>query len=307
MRERDTDRDTGREFYARRAMPNGGDTVRLDSMDRLYSFVRTTRDAMPNPLDNIIIVLVEPQGLLNVGATARAMKNFGLSRLHVVGDVDFDDEQCRLMASGSKEVLDQAQAFPTLSEAIATCHFVVGTTARRRRRVETDAPRDAASRILEEASTQDAAVLFGRENYGLSKSELIACHRTMSIPTSPGRASLNLAQAVLLVSYELFTATGQESVVASSDRGVTLVGRQWDRLYDETIACFERIGYTHDGNRLAVEQSVRRFLKLGPIQTRDARHLFGLVRRVQSKMDERDAAESGHVHDIARDIENDIE
>lgn len=237
---------------------------------------------MSAPLDDIRIVLVEPTGPLNVGSTARAMKNFGLSRLVIVGDtVDPTDEQARLMAVRSHEILESAAVVPDVPAALADVTYVVGTTARTRHRVPTETARNAAPKILESTSRGPVAILFGREDHGLSKDELALCHNVISVPTSPNRMSLNLGQAVMLLAYELFQASDAQEFEAGTDEGTVLVGLQWQRLYDEVLQSSVETGYLHEGNRLAIEQSWNRLLRLGPIQTRDARHLFGLVRRMR--------------------------
>ncbi len=243
-------------------------------------------DDMRDPrLDKLAIVLVEPQGPLNLGSVARAMKNMGLHDLVIVGELDPLSEEARLMASRSVDVLERARCFPTLEEAIADRGLVVGTTARGRHRIPTETPRAAAPAILEQARETSVAILFGREDHGLSSEELALCHRVVSAPTSAERTSLNLAQAVLLVGYELFVASNAEAATASTDAGAILEGAQWQRLYDEVLGCCIDTGYLHPGNRRAIEDGMKRFLRLGPIQTRDARHLFGLVRRVTKILD----------------------
>lgn len=236
---------------------------------------------MNQPLDRIRVILVEPRGPLNVGAAARAMKNFGLGRLVLVGDhVDPRGAEARRMAVRSDEILEAAEVLPTLDDALAEVTLAVGTTARMRHRRHARGAREAAPEILRAAGRGDVALVFGREDHGLSKEELARCHRVIAIPTSPERMSLNLSQAVMLTAYELFTASDAAAVSAGSDEGNLLDGRQWQRLYDEVLASCEETGYAHAGNRAAIEQSLRRLLRLGPIQTRDARHLFGLVRRM---------------------------
>ncbi len=244
-------------------------------------------DMGANPLDNVSIVLVEPQGPLNVGASARAMKNMGLSSMIVVGDMDLTSDACRLMAPGSKEILEAAQQVATIEEALSQATFVVGTTARGRHRRATETPAEVSPTILEMAVHGKVAILFGREDSGLSKHEIALCHRVISVPTDGDRASLNLAQAVLLVCYEIFQRSKAEKVVANAELGDLLVGSDWDRLYHEMLLCCAETGYMSAGNKLAIEESFKRLLKLGPMQTRDSRHLFGLVRRVAKMIDGR--------------------
>ena len=235
-------------------------------------------------LDNITIVLVEPQGPLNVGSVARAMKNFGLSRLTLVGSMDLTQDECRMMASRSQEILENAAQVATLADALRDQAFVIGTTARSRHRQRCVAPRPAAQEMIEIAHHGRVALLFGREDHGLSKAELAACHRVISIPTHGERMSLNLSQAVLLIAHELFSVSPEPAATADADDGNLIVGEQWRRLYEDMVACCESTGYLHEGTREAIEQSFTRLLRLGPIQTRDARHLFGLVRRVEKVM-----------------------
>ncbi|MCB9832827.1 MAG: TrmJ/YjtD family RNA methyltransferase [Planctomycetes bacterium] len=233
-----------------------------------------------NHLDRIAIVLVEPRGPLNVGAAARAMKNMGLGELVIVGELDPLGEEVRRMAAHSEEILERARRLPTLEEALRDRGLVVGTTARGRHRQPTLSPREAAPAILAAAARSRVAVVFGREDHGLSADELALCHLVLSAPTSAERTSLNLAQAVLLVAYELFQASDAPAVTASSEAGDLLEGAQLARLETEMIGACVDTGYLHAGNRLMIEESMRRLLRLGPIQTRDARHLFGLIRRM---------------------------
>ncbi len=246
-----------------------------------------------NPLNNISIVLVEPQGPRNVGATARAMKNFGLHRLKIVGNGHLEHDECREMGVGSHEILESADLFSSLADALADQQVIIGTTARRRHRQQTHTPRDSSREILDWAQQGSAvSILFGREDFGLDKSALRRCQRVLSIPTSSERTSINLSQAVLLTAYEIFGCSPEEPATADSGAGTLVDERTWSQLRDEFLAAFSSTGYMHEGNRVAIEQSVARLLKLGPIQTRDARHLFGLSRSIRRicATDDRDEA-----------------
>ena len=221
----------------------------------------------------------------------------GLSRLEIVGDMDLQSDDCRLLASRSTDVLDAAILRKTLAEALEDKHFVIGTTARERHRRRTSSPQESRKEILEIAAKQEVAILFGREDHGLFKEELALCHRVLSIPTSSERASINIAQAVLIVAYELFQGSTLNAKTASTDEGNLLAGGQWQRLYDEMLQSCIDVAYLDEGNRLAIEESLRRFLKLGPIQTRDARHLFGLLRRVAKILDGKEKPNRGFLRD----------
>lgn len=237
---------------------------------------------MSSALDRISVVLVEPRGPRNVGSTARAMKNFGLHDLRIVGPVDLDHGECREMGVGAHDLLDRTRRFETFDEAIADATFLVGTTARPRRRRTTHPAHALAPTIIERATPEDArvAILFGREDHGLFAEELRVCHEVMTIETSAERASMNLAQAILLVSYELFRQAPTNAVRETREAGPFTDHETIERLHGELVTLAERSGYLHPGNEEAMVPSFARFLRAGPLQTRDTRHLFGLVRRL---------------------------
>ncbi|MCE5249850.1 RNA methyltransferase [bacterium] len=156
--------------------------------------------------DNIHIVLVEPKVPGNVGAAARAMKNMGLSRLVLVNPWFRDHPQARYMAHNSEDILDSAEVFSSLGEAVGSSVLVVGTTQRRRHGVPFMNPRQAAAEILESAGSGPVSILFGREDCGLLNDELSCCQIISTIPSSEAQPSLNLAQAVMVYACEIFTA-----------------------------------------------------------------------------------------------------
>ncbi|MDQ1714023.1 MAG: tRNA/rRNA methyltransferase [Frankiaceae bacterium] len=154
-----------------------------------------------------IVILVEPQLGDNIGATARAMANFGLSRLRLVKPRDgWPNPRAWVAASGADRVLDEAGLFDTVEAAIADCSYVLATTARAHDQAKPvvspeQAAREMAPRV---AAGEAVGVLFGRERYGLENTEVALADRTVTLPVNPAFASLNLAQAVLVVAYEWF-------------------------------------------------------------------------------------------------------
>ena len=170
-----------------------------------------------NP-DNIRIVLVNTSHPGNIGGVARAMKNMGLTRLYLVAPKQYPDEQAQWRAASAVDVLEDAVVTATLEEAIGDCQFVVGTSARERRIPWPllDA-RQCAQRIAPASSTEQVAVLFGREDRGLTNDELQVCNLHLSIPTAAAYSSLNLAMAVQIVSYELHMLLAQPQLPANED------------------------------------------------------------------------------------------
>lgn len=158
-------------------------------------------------LDPVRIVLVNTSHPGNIGAAARAMKNMGLSRLVLVDPERFPDPEARARASGADDVLQQAQVVATLEEAIADCVLVMGTSARDRRIPwPVLDPRESAGKVLDQlAELPEApiALVFGREDSGLTSDELQRCQYHVHIPSNPDFSSLNLAAAVQVLSYEL--------------------------------------------------------------------------------------------------------
>jgi tRNA (cytidine32/uridine32-2'-O)-methyltransferase len=155
-------------------------------------------------LENVRIVLVNISHPGNIGAIARAMKNMGLHDLCLISPERFPDGQARAMAANAKDVLDGARVVETLDEAIGDCHLVIGTSARER-----SIPwplldaRECADTVLREEHHHKIAILFGREDSGLTNEELQRCHYHLHIPTSNEYGALNVAAAAQIVCYEL--------------------------------------------------------------------------------------------------------
>jgi TrmH family RNA methyltransferase len=165
----------------------------------------------PSPLDNVAIVLHEPQNLVNVAGAVRAMKNMGLSTLRLVRPAEFDAYRIGGIAHRSEDVVEEAQIFDSLPEALDDAIYVLGTTARARTAHRNYVrPRTVARDLLARAESGVVAIVFGREDRGLENEALDLCHAVAIIPTDPEYSSLNLAQAALLMSYEIFLAHGHE-------------------------------------------------------------------------------------------------
>ncbi len=154
--------------------------------------------------NQVRIVLVETSHSGNIGAVARAMKNMGLKNLCLVNPASFPDEASYARSSGASDILDNARVVSTLDEAIADCVCVMGTSARGRKVPwPVIAPPDAAAKTQEQAAHGPVALVFGRENHGLSNEELQRCHFHIHIPSNPDYSSLNLAMAVQVICYEV--------------------------------------------------------------------------------------------------------
>jgi TrmH family RNA methyltransferase len=161
---------------------------------------------MNNWKDNITFVLVEPAESGNIGASARAMKNMGFSGLSLVNPAPVTDE-ARWMAHNALDVIRAATVHPTLADAVGEQSIVVGATRRKgRRRGIIHNVDEGAKKIVELASANRVAILFGREDRGLYNEEIEECGFLISIPANAEHPSLNLSQAVLIMAYELSRA-----------------------------------------------------------------------------------------------------
>lgn len=160
-------------------------------------------------MDNIRIVLVNTTHPGNIGAAARAMKTMGLRRLYLVNPAQFPSAEATARASGADDLLAEATVCESLTEAIAGCTLVLGTSARQRSLAWLElSVENAAAKASGEAVNRQVALLFGRERYGLTNDELKTCHYLVYIPTHDAYPSLNLAQAVQVAAYELSRHAG---------------------------------------------------------------------------------------------------
>jgi len=219
-------------------------------------------------LDNIRIVLVNTTHPGNIGGVARAMKNMGLTRLYLVAPEKFPDEQAVWRAAAAGDLLDSAVITATVEEAIGDCQFVVGTSARERRIPwPLLDPRQCAARIGAVCDREQVAIMFGREDRGLTNEELQLCNLHLHIPTSDAYSSLNLAMAVQIVCYELRMLLLQDQLPATEDE-------QWDTPFC-TLENLERF-YLH------LEQTLTAIEFLDPAAPRQLmarlRRLYGRVR-----------------------------
>tara|TARA_R110002110_G_scaffold406421_1_gene626518 strand:- start:361233 stop:361979 length:747 start_codon:yes stop_codon:yes gene_type:complete len=218
-------------------------------------------------LDNIRIVLVNTSHPGNIGGVARAMKNMGLSRLYLVEPRQYPDEQADWRAASAIDVLENAVVTPTLEAAIDDCQFVVGTSARERRIPwPLLDPRQCAERMAVLSDDEQVAVLFGREDRGLTNDELKVCNLHLNIPTSESYSSLNLAMAVQIVAYELRMLYAQPQLPKGEDD-------HWDTPF-ATRENMERF-YVH------LEQTLTEIEFLDPAAPRQ---LMARLRRLYSRV-----------------------
>ncbi len=173
---------------------------------------------MTAALQNVVIVLFQPQDVVNVAGVIRVMSNFGLRRLRLVEPAAYDPYRIEGIAHHTEAIAQAVERYPDLQSALADCSWVLGTSGRpRETRRERLTPRQAAPVVLQTAARQadaQVAILFGREKDGLPNFALDTCHALLTIPTDPANRSLNLAQAALVVAWELWMAAMEPAAPA---------------------------------------------------------------------------------------------
>lgn len=233
----------------------------------------------------IRIVLVAPSHPGNIGAAARAMKNMELSELVLVQPRQFPHAEATARASGADDVLARARVVGTLGEALSGCGFVAATTARERDQYFRVADvREAAARIVAEARRAPAAVVFGAERTGLTNEELETAHLLIRIPTSEAYASLNLAMAVQLVTYEIFRARGALTPASAPGAAPLASAEEMQRLFQHLGQVLEEIDFrdrTQSGTHLM--SRIRRFLQRAELDQNEVNILRGILTAVQSR------------------------
>jgi tRNA/rRNA methyltransferase len=194
-----------------------------------------------------VVVLVEPQLGENIGMAARAMGNFALSRLRIVNPRDgWPNLSAQRAAAGADHILDKAKLFETVEEAVADCTLLFATTARAHDQAKpVVAPDQAAREITAEIDGGGTVgILFGRERYGLQNEEVARANRIITFPVNPGFASLNLAQAVLLMGYEWFKLSTEGALpFAMPERSEPASQHQMQAFFDNLVAELDKVEF----------------------------------------------------------------
>ena len=236
-------------------------------------------------------ILVRPQMGENIGAAARAMLNFGLSRMRIVDPRDgWPNSRAVAMASGAAgRVLDRARLFATLPEAIRDCTYVFATTARARdltKPVMTPERAMAHARALV-ASGQEVAVLFGPERAGLENADVARANALVSVPVNPEFPSLNLGQAVLLLAYEWRRqgdATPPEVLALAGTELASAI--EIEKLGDHYEARLEEAGFFFPATKAeGMKLTLRNLWSRMPLTRADVQLLHGVLRQVLRRRD----------------------
>jgi len=230
------------------------------------------------------IVLVEPHEAGNVGAVARAMKNFGFDDLVIVGEHPALLPVAGWWASGADDLLERARFAATLQEAVADSHLTVATTSMRGRTIAADfTPATLAGQLAE---GQTLSLVFGREDSGLTGEELALCQRTAAIPTNENFPTMNLAQAVCVFCFALSTISREAPPRKLAAAGLV------ERMHERFESLLLEAGFLHANNPARIYDDVRAIFGRASLDDREATILLGIIHQLEWAISTR-ASDSG--------------
>jgi TrmH family RNA methyltransferase len=234
------------------------------------------------------VVLVDVRNPLNIGAAARAMSNFGFPSLRVVNpyDVAFRDARS---AVGAAATLATAEVYKTVTEAVADCSLVVGTTAIGHRDLQHSLVvlEKGARDIRAHLATSPCALLFGSEKFGLSNEDMSHCHWLMHIPTRDEHTSMNLGQAVAVCLYELVRGP---AATAERAKGTPALSAEVERITDTLLMALRASEYPKLNTSKSFHAAVRRVIRRLRLQQGDAEFLLGMLRQMIWKIKKNESA-----------------
>jgi tRNA/rRNA methyltransferase len=229
------------------------------------------------------VVLIDTRNPLNIGASARAMSNFGFFDLRLVHPYEVAFREA-VSAVGASEILRDARVFPTVAEAVADCSLVAGATGLGHRQIQHPLHRlEKAGRIIRRhLESSNVALLFGSEKFGLANNDVSHCHWLLHIPTRPAHDSMNLAQAVAVCLYEL---TRQPSAARHWPEAAELApGEEVERFTVLLEELLQHSGYTDYGKAKNGEDKTHRLVRRLQMRSRDAAVWTGMLRQILWKL-----------------------
>lgn len=230
-------------------------------------------------MPSVRIVLVEPREAGNVGAVARAMKNFGFDELWVVGEHPQLLPVSGWWASGADDVLADARFAPSLLDAVGDAHLTVATTSMRGRTTPvTFTPRTLAQRAASMGEDQVLALVFGREDSGLTREELVLCQHTAAIPTNAAFPTMNLAQSLCVFAYEL------SSIESAPEERTRAKAADVERLHQRARELLLEVGFLHDNNPDRIYDDLRAILARADLDEREVTIALGIIRQIEWKV-----------------------
>jgi tRNA/rRNA methyltransferase len=235
------------------------------------------------PLHRCRVVLVRPKFAANLGATARVMRNFGLSDLVLVApEADVNDRNARQLSTHGESILDQARIVPDLISAVTDCLLVAATSARIGKliRGHFGLPEEVLPRLAAATAQGPVALVFGPESSGLTDEEIARCHYLINVPTDPGYPALNLAQAVAICLYELRRASLRSEATPATEMMPAPFAEQ-ERMFQELRLALEEIHYLYGAKAEALMHGLRHLIGRAQPTDMEIGLLHGLARQIR--------------------------
>jgi len=225
---------------------------------------------------NLRIVLVEPQEAGNVGAVARAMKNFGFDDLVIAGNHPQLLPVAGWWASGADDLLERARFTPTLADAIADAHLTVATTSMRGRTNPADlTPHELANEFASLGDPQTLALVFGREDSGLTRDELVLCQRSAVIPANENFPTMNLAQAACVFCFAL------SGIERKGETRQLPAAALVERMHERAEALLLEAGFLHANNPARIYDEIRNMIGRAALDEREVTIVLGVIRQLE--------------------------
>lgn len=238
-------------------------------------------------LDSVRIVLVATTHPGNIGSTARAMKTMGLNRLYLVNPNLNPYRKAHELAAGAFDILQTAVICKSLPEALEGCHLVCGTSARARDLALSGlTPASCADLVSQQSDTTEIALVFGREHAGLTNEELLLCHYHLHIPSNPDFSSLNLAQAVQIIAYELRMRHLNPSAKVETGQNTYATSNQIEQFYTHLEKVLIQIDFLKPSNPKKLLQRLRRLFNRAHLETTEVNILRGILTHIEAKRHE---------------------
>lgn len=239
-------------------------------------------------LQNIRFALINTSHAGNIGATARAMKVMGLEQLHLINPSDYPSAEATARASGADDVLYHAGVHDSLDDAIKPCTLVFGTSARNR---GMDIPvidlTEAVNIMLDAAVSQQVALLFGKERYGMTNEEMQRCHYLVKFAANPKYSSLNLAAAVQVAAYEIRKQCIEKSIekeVSDIDEVPFADAEKMASFYDHLFGIMKDVDFMQEQNSKSLEEKLRMMFNRLRIEKHEMDILRGFLSAVNKKI-----------------------
>ncbi len=241
-------------------------------------------------LEQVCVVLVEPQNDINIGSVVRACKNFGVSIIRLVNPASAKPAKILISAPRAEDFIDRIERYDSLDAALQDCSLALAMTARQRRnkRLYVE-PRGAAADLVEAASKgSKVALVFGREDSGLPNEALDRCHALVTIPTNPEYSSLNLAQAVLLMLWEVRRVATDapvkrlpDHIARAGNADALASNEELERMITHAERLLERVGFLKEGSHEHMMSTLREMYRRAGLDAREVAIWHGIFSQVE--------------------------